>query len=60
MGREEERETLHGAPQRAKDVQDFYEAAAAIAQVNTPVLRCLEGFIHATFIKYQGCVVKVG
>lgn len=36
MAGEEERETLHGSPQRAPDVQDLHEAAAAVTQVNTP------------------------
>ena len=34
LGGEEEGETLHGSPQRAPDVQDLHEAAAAVAQVN--------------------------
>lgn len=35
---EEEGETLHGAPQRAEDLQDLHEAAAAQTQVHPLIL----------------------
>ncbi len=53
MAGEEEGETLHGSPQRAEDLQDLHEAAAAVTQVNTARLflpRLLLDWLTSGFI----------
>lgn len=54
MAGEEEGETLHGSPQRAEDVQDFHEAAAAVTQVNTARL-----FLHFLVLRFVFSEVRL-
>ncbi len=48
MAGEEEGETLHGSSQRAADIQNLHEAAAALTQVKSDSVLSMLGFLVAS------------